>query len=927
MSIWRSGSGLRVIELGSGISAAHGARLLADFGAEVIKVEPPVLGDASRAIGPFPRNVPDPERSGMYLYLNVNKRGITLDLAQPDGVRLFARLIADADALIENLGAGELDRLTAAITLPQQLVVCSISPYGQDGPKAAYLGSEISAAAAGGMMGMTGIADHGPVKQGLHQASHLAGVNAAAATLAASLLARRTGRGQRIDVSEQEVVALTVFPALNVYTHTGGVVKRAPRTLPRVATSQAMRAADGWAMPSDAGIDVWWEAFAGFVERPQLLDAPFSSRDTRHQHDSEIDEIVGPAFAARTKADLFHNGQKFGLTISSIQTPAEIAACPQLEARGFFVEQQHPVAGSLRMPGMVPQTCGVIPRVPRRSAPTLGQHNEEILSALDERAGRIASARDTARGALPLTGVRILELGMVFVLPLAITPLAALGADVIKVEAAPRPDSVRSGPLPGNVARPSSYNHAGNFHMLNRNKRGITLDLTKPGARDLLLRLVAVSDVVAENFTPRVLRNLGLSYERLREVNPRIILLSSTGFGQSGPWQNYKAYGPITESVDGLMHLTGYPDDPPTRAGAGGFGVAYTDVAGAYYGTYAILAALEHRERTGEGMWLDLSHYEAGVALLPEAMLDFEMNRNEQERCGNRTPLRAPQGAYPCAGSGGALDAGHGATVQPIDWHGASQTSPPGSGGGAPESLPDQVERGRGGSAPEGVADWGLGQRPERASQTSNAASQTLDDEWIAISIATYEQFRTLVAELDLPINASAYATLAARQADHDVLDHMIAAATRGRDARRLEARLQSAGVEATYVASPRDVWLDPQLAARGFGEVVAAPPYAPQVGPRVFPRAAWRMSHTPAGTRMPAPAFGEHTREVLREYLGVTTAELDTLAAEGAIADRPLDGLVPGRPLDLEGILAADRFSAIDRDVQTRLLQRFDGA
>src|SRR5215216_3972368 len=780
VGIWRSGGGLRVIELGSGISAAYGARLLADFGADVIKVETPGIGDSSRAMGPFPGNVPDPERSGMYLYLNVNKRGITLDLGQPEDVRLFAALVAGGDVVIENLGAGELDRVTAAITLPRHLVVCSISPYGQDGPKATYLGSEISAAASGGMMGMTGIAEHGPVKQGLHQASHLAGVNAASAILAAAMLAQHTGRGQRIDISEQEVVALTVFPALNVYTHTGGVVKRAPRTLPRVATSQAMCAADGWVMPSDAGIDVWWEAFAGFVERPQLLEPRFLNRDTRHLHDGEIDAIVGSAFAARTKADLFHNGQAFGLTISAIQTPAEIATCPHLETRGFFVAQQHPIAGSLRMPGMVPQTGGVIPRAPRRPAPTLGQHNAEVLPSLSEPAERRAIAYGQSVGDPPLAGVRILELGMVFVLPLAITPLAALGADVIKVEAAPRPDSTRTGPMPGNTAGPASYNHAGNFHMLNRNKRGITLDLTKQRARDLLLRLVAVSDVVAENFTPRVLRNLGLSYERLREVNPRIILLSSTGFGQSGPWQNYKAYGPITESVDGLMHLTGFPDDPPTRAGAGGFGVAYTDVAGAYFGTYAVLAALEHRERTGEGMWLDLSHYEAGVAVLPEAILDFEMNGLIQERNGNRTPLRAPQGAYPCAGA----------------------------------------------------------------------------DEWLALSIATHDQFRALVAELGLPLDADAYATLDARQADHDALDEMIATATRGCDARELERRLQRAGVEATYVADPRDVWLDPQLAARGFGDVVAAPSYAPEIGPRVFPRAAWRMSCTPAETRRPAPAF-----------------------------------------------------------------------
>jgi crotonobetainyl-CoA:carnitine CoA-transferase CaiB-like acyl-CoA transferase len=229
---------------------------------------------------------------------------------------------------------------------------------------------------------------------------------------------------------------------------------------------------------------------------------------------------------------------------------------------------------------------------------------------------------------------------MVFVLPLAITPLAALGADVIKVEAESRPDSARWGPQPANELHAQHYNVGGNFHHLNRNKRGMTIDLQSPRGRELLLELVAKSDVVAENFTPRVIANLGLRYEELKAVNPRIILLSSSGFGQSGAWRNYKAYGPITESVDGLMHLTGHPQQPPIRGGAGGWGVAFTDVAGAYYGTYAILAALEHRERTGEGMWLDLSHYEAGVATVPEALLEFELNGRVLERVGNRDTQR-----------------------------------------------------------------------------------------------------------------------------------------------------------------------------------------------------------------------------------------------------------------------------------------------
>lgn len=450
---------------------------------------------------------------------------------------------------------------------------------------------------------------------------------------------------------------------------------------------------------------------------------------------------------------------------------------------------------------------------------------------------------------LPLEGVRILELGMVFVLPLAIAPLAAMGADVIKVESASRPDSVRSGPMPGNQPRPGAYNHGGNFHLLNRNKRGITIDLATPRGRELLLELVAVSDVVAENFTPRVLRNLGLDYERLREVNPRIILLSSTGFGQTGPWRNYKAYGPTTESVDGLMHLTGYPDGPPIRGGAGGFGVAFTDVASAYYGTYSILAALEYRERTGKGLWLDLSHYEAGVAPLAEPILDYEMNGRVAERTGNRRPDRAPQGAYPCAG----------------------------------------------------------------------------EDEWIAISVASVDQFRALARLLPLDIGtADEYATLEQRQESHDALDDIITAATRRWDGVALETALQDAGVEATRLASPKDVWLDPQLKSRSFGEVVPAPAYAPEIGSRVFPRPAWLMSETESATRSPAPAFGEHTREVLSDILRLSDDAIDELERDGVIATAPRQGLISARQLDLDGLLASDRLLEIDPDFRSRLERHF---
>ena len=373
--------GLRVVELGGGISAPYAARLLADFGADVIKVEPPGLGDAARHAGPFAGDVPNPEASGLFLYLNFNKRSVTLDITSPTGAALLARLVAEADVLVENLGAGRFDALPLPEgAIPERLVICSISPYGQDGPKAAYLASEISAYASGGMLYITGDGSREPVKHGLSQAAHLAGVNAASATLAAALLARHTGVGQRIDISEQETVAQTVFPALNIYSHTGGVMRRAPSGITSLVNSSPMQTRDGYIMPSYAGFGEW-EAFSAFIGVPELAEERFLTPAGRLRHAEAIDRLVEPRFRAMSKDELFHGGQEWRFTFTSVQTAEDLATCPQLNERGYFIEQQHPVAGTVRMPGVVPFASALL-RSPVSPAPLLGQHTADILAHL-----------------------------------------------------------------------------------------------------------------------------------------------------------------------------------------------------------------------------------------------------------------------------------------------------------------------------------------------------------------------------------------------------------------------------------------------------------------------------------------------------------------------------------------------------------------
>ena len=251
---------------------------------------------------------------------------------------------------------------------------------------------------------------------------------------------------------------------------------------------------------------------------------------------------------------------------------------------------------------------------------------------------------------LPLSGVRIIEPGQVWALPYAISPLAAYGAEVIKVESAVRPDSSRGSPQPGSQVGDQPWNNGGMYHEANRNKLGISLDLNTDRGKELFKELVSVSDVVAQNFPPRVMRNFGLDYPELRKIKPDIIVLDSTAYGSSGPWENYIGYGSSLQAVTGLTYVTGYEDSGPVQGG-----ILFNDTLGALNATYAILLALAHRERTGQGQWIDLSQYEAGVAHLGEAFMEYEMNGVAPTRRGNSHPDHVPYGLYPCAGDDGWL--------------------------------------------------------------------------------------------------------------------------------------------------------------------------------------------------------------------------------------------------------------------------------
>ena len=373
--------GLKVVDLTHHIAGPYCTKLLADFGADVVKIERAPSGDPARRMGPFFHDQPRPEKSLLFLYLNTSKRGVTLNLKADTGKHILKRLVQDADVLVENFRP----RLLPSLGLDYEelreinphLVMASISNFGQTGPYRDYEATDIVEYALGGLSYVLGSNEREPLKHALHQAQFKAGTNAASAILIAAFHQQITGKGQRIDVSIQECVATGLRDNTALYTYQGAVRQRQPPTIGDMPRGP-VQARGGYVVPVAFG-DVDWGTIADFLDIPQLKEPRFSTPRDRLQNATELDAILSKTFGGKDRMELFESAHRLkGLIYGIVQSPEEVVGSPQYRARGYFTEIEHPHTGKVTYPG-APFLMSGTPWGARSPAPTLGQHNKEVI--------------------------------------------------------------------------------------------------------------------------------------------------------------------------------------------------------------------------------------------------------------------------------------------------------------------------------------------------------------------------------------------------------------------------------------------------------------------------------------------------------------------------------------------------------------------
>ncbi len=642
--------GVRVLELGHLVSAAYSTKLMADLGADVIKVEDP-QGDRARQRGPFPGATPHPEKSGLFLALNTNKRSVTLDLQQAQARTQLHDLVEGADILVHNYPPAQMAALGVIYETFRQrnprLVMCSITPFGLTGPHRNYRSHEITMAHGGGWAwlspGASDRPDLPPLKAFGHQADFQGALGASVVTLGAYYRALNTGVGEHIDFSVQEFVASFLEQNFVYYTYQGKVASRLGQRL--LYPWGIYECQDGLIFLVNVEQDQWLR-LVELMGDPEwasweIFQDPFMRAENHDVMRPYLDEWM----KQWKVEDLWREGQARRICFSPVFSMPQLAAQEQLRSRHFFVEVTHPQAGKLTQLG-APYQLGEAWLKIRRPAPQLGEHTEEILKAPPRsvQSSAPSTQHPTPSTHLSLEGIRVIDFSWAWAGPFCALHLAHLGAEVIRIESQVRPDLGRRVPIYPTGMQPG-LNRSGYFNQWHQGKKSILLNLSKRESIDIVRKLIAQSDVIVENFATGVMEHLGLGHEELKKIKPDIIMASISGYGHTGPQQKYMGYGPAIAPMTGLSSLTGHVGGSPQEVG-----ISYGDPNGGIDAASAICGALVARKLTGQGQYIDVSLWEGVAALMHEGWMAYTMNGEQPPRMGNRDPLMSPHNCFRCAG-------------------------------------------------------------------------------------------------------------------------------------------------------------------------------------------------------------------------------------------------------------------------------------
>ena len=631
--------GIRVIDATTHWGEQSG-KVLAELGAEVIKVEPPE-GCESRHLGPF-----DGDESLYWACVGAGKKSVVADDAAP--------FLADADVFIESGRCRDLSGDFPA------LIHVSVTPFGTTGPLADAPAAEVTVEAAGGLVGLQGDPDRPPVPMGaMPQAAFHAGVQAAADVVVALYEREQSGFGQHLDVSAQACVVWTLMNATGYPPNTGrnppGTSEFRGQPLPSAAR-QRLRL-PGHVQCRDGLIQVrfqmrhigerTFDALLRWVEASDM-DVPDNVRgmdlkswlsllragDLDLEAAQTAADLIEKLLVTKTLQEIQLYSAQHGLTLAAIHRIPDLLCDPQLADRGFWLEEPARHDGSPRIHAGPFARLSRTPLSLNRTAPRLGSSPPPSA-----RPPRVAPRSDGS----PFAGLKVADFSWVGVGPMIGKALADHGATVVRIESANRVDLLRTAPpFKDDEPGPDRAQFMANF---NTSKLGMTIDLKNPEGPKLARRMADWSDVVLESYSPGTMARFGLDWDTISAGRDDLVMLSTSMRGQTGRERGYSGFGGQGACIAGLFDLVGWPDRQPS----GPWG-AYTDFISPRFGICALVSALSHRRRTGFGQYIDLAQVECGIRFIEPLILDYAANGRLAQRLGQGSPSLDPHGVFPCTG-------------------------------------------------------------------------------------------------------------------------------------------------------------------------------------------------------------------------------------------------------------------------------------